>query len=255
MGIINLTPDSFFGESRAENQRNVLDKVEKMLSEGATFIDIGGHSTRPNAAPVAEAEETKRVLPAIEAILKEFPHCLISIDTFRSTIAQLAVEAGAVIVNDVSGGLMDANMYPTVVKLQVPYILMHMRGTVETMTQFTDYQNISLEILDELEKKVSTLKAMGQKDIIIDLGFGFSKNLDQNYALLAKMELFKMLDCPMLTGVSRKSMIWKKLNITPELALNGTTVLNTVALQKGANILRVHDVKEAMEAIKLISLL
>ncbi len=252
MGIVNVTPDSFLGSSRSVTKADILQKVEKMLTEGATFIDIGGHSTRPNAAPVAEEEEIKRAIPAVEAIMEAFPQCLISIDTFRANVAKLAVDAGAVLVNDVSGGLMDEEMFPTVVQMQVPYVLMHMRGTIDTMTQHTDYQNVAYDILDELEKKFSILKAMGQKDIIIDLGFGFSKTLEQNYQLLAKMEVFKMLDCPILAGLSRKSMIWKKLEILPENALNGTSVLNTIALQKGANILRVHDVKEAMEVIKLV---
>ncbi len=255
MGIVNVTPDSFFGGSRSASETDLLVKVEKMLAEGATFIDIGGHSTRPNATAVPEAEEIKRAIPAVGAIINAFPDCLISIDTFRSNVARLAVGAGAVMINDVSGGLMDPKMYETVVDLDVPYVLMHMRGTVETMTQYTDYQNINYEILDELEKKLGALRALGQKDVIIDLGFGFSKKLDQNYELLAKMEVFKMLECPILTGISRKSMIWKKLDIAPESALNGTTVLNTIALQKGANILRVHDVKEAIETIKLVGFL
>jgi dihydropteroate synthase len=255
MGIVNVTPDSFFKGSRSVEKADILQKVEKMLSEGATFIDIGGHSTRPNAPAVPEKEELERVIPAIELIMSEFPDCLISIDTFRSNIAKAAVDAGAVMINDVSGGLMDAKMYETVVELAVPYVLMHMRGTVDTMTQYANYENIALEVLNEIEKKIGTLKSLGQKDIIIDLGFGFSKTADQNYELLNKLELFKMLDCPILVGISRKSMIWKKLNITADNALNGTTVLNTVALIKGANILRVHDVKEAVEVIKLLELL
>jgi dihydropteroate synthase len=255
MGIVNVTPDSFFKESRSVEKADILKKVEKMLVEGATFIDIGGHSTRPHAPAVPEAEEIERVLPAIELIIKEFPECILSIDTFRSNIAKAAIEAGATIVNDVSGGLMDANMYPTVVALGVPYILMHMRGTVDTMTQHTDYENVILEVLNEIEQKVGQLKSIGQKDIIIDMGFGFSKTADQNYQLLNKLPTFKMLECPILVGVSRKSMIWKKLDITAENALNGTTVLNTVALLNGATILRVHDVHEAIEAIKLVDLL
>lgn len=255
MGIVNVTPDSFFKGSRSVEKADILQKVEKMLSEGATFIDIGGHSTRQNAPAVPEEEEMERVIPAIELIMSEFPGCLISIDTFRSNIAKAAVDAGAVMVNDVSGGLMDEEMYQTVVDLAVPYVLMHMRGTVDTMTQYANYENIALEVLNEIEKKVSILKQLGQKDIIVDLGFGFSKTADQNYELLNKLELFKMLDCPILVGISRKSMIWKKLNITADNALNGTTVLNTVALMNGANILRVHDVKEAVEAIGLVKLL
>jgi dihydropteroate synthase len=255
MGIVNVTPDSFFKGSRSVEKADILQKVEKMLTEGATFIDVGGHSTRPNAPAVSEEEEFKRVIPAIELIIKEFPECLISIDTFRSAIAIASIEAGAVMVNDVSGGLMDEKMFQSVVDLDVPYVLMHMRGSVDTMTQCADYQNIALEVLDEIEKKVGRLRSLGQKDIIIDLGFGFSKTTDQNYELLNKLEIFKMLECPILVGISRKSMIWKKLNISADNALNGTAVLNTVALLKGANLLRVHEVKEAIEAIKLIKML
>ena len=255
MGIVNVTPDSFFKGSRSVEKVDILQKVEKMLADGATFIDIGGHSTRPNAPAVSEAEEMARAIPAIELIIKEFSDCLLSIDTFRSTVAKAAVEAGAALVNDVSGGLMDANMYSTVVGLGAPYILMHMRGTVETMTQHADYENVALEVLNEIEQKVGQLKRLGQKDIIIDLGFGFSKTADQNFELLNQLAAFKMLDCPILVGVSRKSMIWKKLNITADNALNGTTVLNTMALLNGATILRVHDVKESMEAIKLVEIL
>jgi dihydropteroate synthase len=255
MGIVNVTPDSFFKGSRSTEKDDILTKVEKMLSEGATFIDLGGHSTRPHAPAVPEDEEVARVLPAIELIMREFPEALISIDTFRASVAQKAVKAGAVMINDVSGGLMDSNMYPTVVALGVPYVFMHMRGTIDTMTQYANYENISYEVLEEIEKKVGLLRQLGQKDIIIDLGFGFSKTADQNYELLSKLEVFKMLDCPILVGISRKSMIWKKLNITANEALNGTTVLNTIALQKGANILRVHDVKEAIEVITLMELI
>jgi dihydropteroate synthase len=255
MGIMNITPDSFYDGSRAMQADVVLNKAEKMLGEGATFLDLGGHSTRPNAPAVSEAEEADRVLPAVALIIKNFPEALISIDTFRASIAKQAVAAGAALINDVSGGLMDTQMYATVAQLQLPYILMHMRGTVNTMAQHTHYQNISLDILSELQPKVQQLRALGVKDIIIDLGFGFSKTADQNYELLQNMEAFKILGCPMLTGLSRKSMIWRKLNIEPSQALNGSTVLNTVALLKGSNLLRVHDVKEAMEAIHLIELL
>lgn len=255
MGIVNVTPDSFFKGSRSVEKSDILQKVEKMLSEGATFIDIGGHSTRPHSQAVPEEQEMERVIPAIDLIIREFPDCSISIDTFRSNIAMAAIKTGAVMINDVSGGLMDEKMYQTVVDLGVPYVLMHMRGTVDTMTQYANYENITLEVLDEIEKKVGTLRQLGQKDIIVDLGFGFSKTTDQNYQLLNKMEIFKMLDCPILVGISRKSMIWKKLNISADDALNGTTALNTLALLKGAKILRVHDVKEAIEAINLVSFL
>ncbi|PAC31038.1 dihydropteroate synthase [Flectobacillus sp. BAB-3569] len=253
MGILNITPDSFFERSRVHTETEILNQAEKMLSAGATFLDLGGHSTRPGATPVSEEEEIKRVLPATEIILKYFPEALISIDTFRSNVAKACVEAGAVIVNDVSGGLLDDKMYETVASFgDVPYILMHMRGTIETMTQLTQYDNLVLEVLDELQQKVAQLRTFNQRDIILDLGFGFAKNLDQNYELLNHLPDFEVMNLPMLVGVSRKSMIWRKLDILASEALNGTTALNVVALMKGANILRVHDVKEAIETISLI---
>ncbi|MDI9859819.1 dihydropteroate synthase [Flectobacillus roseus] len=253
MGILNITPDSFFERSRVHTETEILNQAEKMLSAGATFLDLGGHSTRPGATPVSEEEEIKRVLPATEIILKHFPEALISIDTFRSNVAKACVEAGAVIVNDVSGGLLDDKMYKTVASFgDVPYILMHMRGTIETMTQLTQYDNLVLEVLDELQQKVAQLRTFNQRDIILDLGFGFAKNLDQNYELLNHLPDFEVMNLPMLVGVSRKSMIWRKLDILASEALNGTTALNAVALMKGANILRVHDVKEAIETISLI---
>lgn len=235
--------------------QQLLEKVEKMINEGATFIDIGGHSTRPNAPAVDADEEERRVLPSIKAILAHFPEAIISIDTFRASIAQKAVEAGAAMVNDVSGGLMDTYMYETVAELNVPYVLMHMRGTVYDMLDHTHYDNLIYDVFDDLEKRIAQLRGFGQKDIIVDIGYGFAKTADQNYQLLNKMELFHQLDCPILTGLSRKSMIWRKLGIEASQALNGTTVLNTVALLKGSQILRVHDVKEALEAVKLVTLL
>ncbi len=252
MGILNITPDSFYEGSRFTDLSKILTQTEKMLSAGATFLDIGGHSTRPGATPVSEDEELKRVLPVVEAIIQNFPEALISIDTFRSTVAQQCVEAGGAMVNDVSGGTLDHKMFETVAKLNVPYVLMHMRGTVETMMQMTHYDDLVTDVLDDLQRKIYQLRQFGQKDIIVDLGFGFAKTADQNYVLLNHLEDFKLLDCPMLVGVSRKSMIWRKLNITPKDSLNGSTVLNTVALMKGANILRVHDVKEAVEAVFLV---
>ena len=252
MGILNITPDSFYEGSRFMDLSRVLYEAEKMLATGATFLDIGGHSTRPGASPVSEEEELKRVLPVVEGIIHNFPEALISIDTFRSSIASECVKAGAVMINDVSGGDLDDKMFQTVVNLNVPYVLMHSRGTPETMTQLTDYQDLVTDVMDELQQKIYRLRQLGQKDIIIDLGFGFAKTADQNYVLLKHLEDFRLLDCPMLVGVSRKSMIWRKLDISPNDSLNGTTVLNTVALMKGANILRVHDVKEAMEAVTLL---
>lgn len=253
MGILNITPDSFYEGSRFMDLSKVLFETEKMLLAGATFLDIGGHSTRPGATPVSEDEELKRVLPVVEAIIQNFPEALISIDTFRSSIASECVKAGAVMINDVSGGDLDEKMFETVVSLNVPYVLMHSRGTPQTMMQLTDYQDIVTDVMDELQQKIYRLRQLRQKDIIIDLGFGFAKTANQNYTLLNHLEDFRLLDCPMLVGVSRKSMIWRKLNISSNDSLNGTTVLNTVALMKGANILRVHDVKEAKEAVTLLS--
>lgn len=252
MGILNITPDSFYEGSRFTDLSKILIQTEKMLLAGTTFLDIGGHSTRPGATPVSEDEELNRVLPVVEAIIQYFPEALISIDTFRSTVAQQCVQAGAAMVNDVSGGTLDDKMFETVAKLNVPYVLMHMRGTVETMTQMTHYDDLVTDVLDDLQRKIYQLRQLGQKDIVIDLGFGFAKTADQNFVLLNHLEDFKLLNCPMLVGVSRKSMIWRKLNISPNDSLNGSTVLNTVALMKGANILRVHDVKEAVEAVFLV---
>ena len=255
MGILNITPDSFYANSRYDDVSKVLFQVEKMLLAGASFLDIGGHSTRPGAMPVSEEEESRRVLPVVKAIVERFPEALISIDTFRAKVASDCVEAGAVMINDVSGGILDEAMFDTAAKLNVPYVLMHSRGTPETMQKMTDYNNLVVDVLDDLQQKVAELRQLGVKDIIIDLGFGFAKTADQNYVLLNHLRDFEVIGCPMLVGVSRKSMIWRKLNISPNDSLNGTTVLNTVALMKGANILRVHDVHEAMETIKLLSFL
>lgn len=256
MGIMNITPDSFFERSRFYTTDEILTQTEKMLLAGATFLDLGGHSTRPGASPVSQDEEMRRVVPAVEQILARFPEALISIDTFRASVAKACVEAGAVMINDVSGGLLDTQMYKTVASFgNVPYVLMHMRGTIETMMQMTQYDNLVLDILDDLQQKVAQLRALNQRDIILDLGFGFAKNIEQNYELLNHIEDFAVMNLPMLVGVSRKSMIWRKLNIPASEALNGTTALNTVALLKGANILRVHDVKEAIEVVQLVEAL
>ncbi len=255
MGILNITPDSFYANSRYDDLSKVLIQVEKMLSAGATFLDIGGHSTRPGARPVGEEEELSRVLPVVEIIIKHFPEALISIDTFRAGVALKCVEAGAIMVNDIAGGLLDDKMFETVANLNVPYVLMHSRGTPETMQQMTDYDDLVMDVLDDLQQKVFQLRQLGQKDIIIDLGFGFAKTINQNYILLNHLRDFEVMECPMLVGVSRKSMIWRTLDISPNDALNATTVLNTIALTKGANILRVHDVKEAIEAVKLVDML
>lgn len=251
MGIINVTPDSFYDGGKTFSEKEILKQAEKMLSEGATFLDVGGYSTRPGAEDISDTEEIRRVLEAIENILKRFPEALISIDTFRSEVAKKAVEAGAAIVNDVSGGTLDAEMYKTVAKLKVPYILMHMRGNPKTMAKLTDYKNVTIEVLKDLAEKIALARASGINDIIADPGFGFAKTREQSFQLLNNLELFQNLNVPILAGISRKSMIYKTLETSAENALNGTTSLNTIALLKGASILRVHDVKEAVECVKL----
>lgn len=251
MGIINITPDSFYGNSQHKSTDDALQTAEKMLTDGASFIDIGGQSTKPNAIKITQDEELKRVLPTIEAIHQKFPEAIISIDTFYAQVANEAVQAGASLVNDVSAGNLDVNMIKTVASLNVPYVCMHMPGTPQTMQQQTNYNNIIEDILLFFIKKIDTCIKAGIKDVIIDIGFGFGKTIEQNFYLLKQLQNFKILQKPILLGVSRKSTIYKTLNTTPEHALNGTTVLNTIGLQNGANILRVHDVKEAVETIKL----
>ncbi|MEZ4880820.1 MAG: dihydropteroate synthase [Flavobacteriaceae bacterium] len=251
MGIINITPDSFYDGGKTFSEKEIMEQAERMLSEGATFLDVGGYSTRPGAEEVSEKDEIERVVGAIEAILKSFRQALISVDTFRSEVAKKAVEAGAAIVNDVSGGTLDAKMYKTVAKLKVPYILMHMRGTPKTMVKLTDYKNVTMEVLKDLAEKIALARAEGINDIVSDPGFGFAKTQQQSFQLLNNLELFQNLDVPILAGISRKSMIYKTLETSAEKALNGTTSLNTIALIKGASILRVHDVKEAVECVKL----
>jgi dihydropteroate synthase len=255
MGILNLTPDSFYDGGFYKDDSEILNQVEKMLNEGTTFIDVGAYSSRPNADHVSEEDELKRILPIVHLVLKKFPETLLSIDTFRSNVAKQCIEAGACMINDISAGKLDDNMLPTIANLHVPYIMMHMRGTPQTMKQQTHYDNLVKEVLFYFSERLTTANALGIIDIIIDPGFGFAKTLEQNYELLNKLELFKMIEKPLLIGVSRKSMIYKTLNTSANEALNGTSVLNTVALQKGASILRVHDVKEAMECIKLTRLL
>jgi dihydropteroate synthase len=252
MGILNITPDSFYDGGNHKNEKEVLIHVEKMLNEGAHFIDVGAYSSRPNAQAVTEAEELKRILPIVNLILKEFPETIISIDTFRSEIAKKCIEAGAAMINDISAGKLDADMLQTIANLHVPYIMMHMRGTPQTMQQQTQYDNLVKDVLFYFSERIAAAKALGIVDMIIDPGFGFAKTLEQNYELLNKLELFKMIEKPLLIGISRKSMIYKTLDTSAKEALNGTSVLNTVALQKGASILRVHDIKEAVECIKLI---
>ena len=251
MGIINVTPDSFYDGGKTISEKEILKQAEKMLSEGATFLDVGGYSTRSGAEEILATEEIRRVAEAIESILKRFPEALISVDTFRSEVAIKAVEAGAAIVNDVSGGTLDAEMYQTVAKLKVPYILMHMRGTPKTMAKQTDYKNVTVAVLKDLSIKIAHARAAGIIDIIADPGFGFAKTREQSFEIMNNLQLFQNLNVPILAGISRKSMIYKTLETSAENALNGTTSLNTVALLKGASILRVHDVKEAVECVTL----
>ena len=252
MGILNLTPDSFYSNSRMGSIDAALERAEICLKEGAAFIDIGAYSSRPGAAEVTTDEELKRIIPAIAAISKRFPEAKLSIDTFRAKVARESIEAGAHVVNDISGGNLDELMFETVAALNVPYILMHMQGTPQTMQQKPVYKNIGLEVVDYLAEKVNALKALGVKDIILDPGFGFAKNTTHNYQLMNQLENLDVFGLPVLVGISRKSMIYKLLGITADKALNGTTVLNTIALQKGAAILRVHDVKAAVECISIV---
>ncbi|MES2747280.1 MAG: dihydropteroate synthase [Bacteroidota bacterium] len=251
MGILNVTPNSFYDGGKFSDDKAILTHVEKMLTDGADFIDIGGYSSKPNADEVSVDQELQRVIPVIQSIVKAFPNTLISIDTFRSKVASESIQNGAVIINDISAGSLDENMMQTVAKLQVPYIMMHMKGNPKTMQSFTQYEDIVKEMLFYFSEKVATARRLGINDLIIDPGFGFAKTIAQNFEVLNKLELFQMLELPLLVGVSRKSMIHKTLETTSEFALNGTTSLNTIALLKGAKILRVHDVKEAVECVKL----
>ena len=253
MGIINATPDSFFGGSRFNGVDEIVAKAEKMLNDGAGILDIGGQSTRPGSELISADEEIERVIPAIKAIIEKRPEAFISIDTFYSKVAIAAVDAGASIVNDISACSMDNKMIATVAELKVPYILMHMKGTPQTMQQNAIYENVTLEVLDHFISKTHELQNAGIVDIIIDPGFGFAKTIDQNFELLKNLSAFKMLDKAIMLGVSRKSTIYKTLGVNADEALNGTSVLNTIGLMNGASILRVHDVKEAKEAIKLYS--
>ncbi len=252
MGIINVTPDSFYDGGRTIVLRDCIAQAEKMVKDGATFLDIGGYSSRPGAQEVSETEEIERLIPVIESLSREFPETFLSVDTFRSTIAEKAVAAGAALVNDISGGLMDNEMLPTVAKLKVPYILMHMKGTPKTMNSLAAYTNVTKELLYYFSERIALARKAGINDIIADPGFGFAKTKEHNFELLKHFELFKALDVPLLAGISRKSLIYKTLETTPEEALNGTTVLHSLVLQKGANILRVHDVKEAKECVTLL---
>lgn len=252
MGIINTTPDSFYEGSRFTVMDAIVRLAEKMLEDGAAMLDIGGQSTRPGSVRVSAGEEAERVVGVIETLSRRFPQAIISIDTYHAQVAAAAVEAGAVIVNDVSGGDMDEQMMQTVARLQVPYVCMHTKGTPDNMQQLAVYENVTREVLDHFIKKLAQCRKAGIKDIIIDPGFGFAKTTRHNFELLNNLSAFRMLDCPLLAGLSRKSTIYKTLGTDAAGALNGTTVLNTIALLNGADILRVHDVKEAVEAVKLV---
>lgn len=255
MGILNITPDSFFDGGKYKNETEIISQVEKMLAEGATFIDVGAYSSRPGAKHISEQEELERILPVVKTLVKEFPEILISIDTFRGNIAEKCIESGACIINDISAGSIDPTLFKTIAKLQVPYIIMHMQGTPQNMQANPTYKNIVTDILNFFSEKIFELRALGVNDIIADVGFGFGKTIEQNYSLLNNLALFQNLEIPLLTGVSRKSMLYKPLELIPEKALNATTVANTIAVLNGTAILRVHDVKEAVETIKIIELL
>ncbi len=255
MGILNLTPNSFYDGGKYTNDADVLKQVEQMLFDGADFIDVGAYSSKPNAEFVSEQDELDRLIPIVKSILKEFPNTLLSIDTFRSQVAKQAIEAGACIINDISAGNLDDKMMETIATLQVPYIMMHMKGTPQTMMQLSNYQDVVKEVLFYFSEKIALARSFGINDLIVDPGFGFAKTVEQNYEILQKLELFSILELPLLVGISRKSMIYKPLQTTPDKALNGTTALNMMALTKGAKILRVHDVKEAVECVHLFSLM
>jgi dihydropteroate synthase len=257
MGILNITPNSFFDggkyNSGVSGESEILSQVEKMLTDGATFIDIGGYSSKPNAEFVSEEEELDRIVPVVQLILKYYPEAVLSIDTFRSGVARVCIEKGAAIINDISAGNLDNKMLEVVAKYNVPYIMMHMRGTPQTMQSMTNYDDIVKEMLFYFSERIHKARSLGINDLIIDPGFGFAKNLEQNYEVLQKLQLFEILELPLLAGFSRKSMITKSLDISSAEALNGTTVLNTIGLTKGAKILRVHDVKEAVESVRLFN--
>lgn len=252
MGIVNVTPDSFYSGSRKQSEAEIVERILQILNEGGTIIDIGGQSTAPSSTMHSAKEEFQRIEPALAIIQREFPHAILSIDTFYSEVARAAVEKyGVAMINDISGGQLDKKMFKTVAELNVPYILMHMRGTPQTMQQLTHYDNFIQDVIFYFSKKIAHLNSLGINDILIDPGFGFSKTLEQNYELMAYLKYFHIFETPLLVGISRKSMTYKLLETDVENSLNGTTVLNTYALQSGANILRVHDVKEAVECVKL----
>ena len=252
MGVINLTPDSFYDGGKLTSEKEILLQANKMLQEGATFLDLGAYSSRPGAKFVSEKEEIHRLLPVIKILLNEFPETLLSIDTFRSNVANESIYAGASLINDISAGKLDDHMFKIIAQHQVPYAMMHMRGTPETMMQNTDYTNLTKEVIYYFSERIAKARSFGINDLIADPGFGFSKTLDQNYELFNDLELFRYLNVPLLIGISRKSMIQKKIKTTAADSLNGTTALHAIAIQKGVSILRVHDAKEAFETINLL---
>lgn len=252
MGILNITPDSFYEGSRISNEHTLIERVKEMLNDGADIIDVGGYSSRPGATDISIKEEISRVIPSIKLIMSHFPEAIVSIDTFRSEVAEAALNEGAMIINDISGYSIDPAIVDVAAKFNAPYILMHMRGTPQTMMDDLKYVDITKEVYSYFEEKIKFLNSKGVKNLILDPGFGFSKTLEQNYELLEYLNVFTKLDLPILFGVSRKSMIYKKLGITPEESLNGTIALNAIGLSKGANILRVHDVKEAKQLVELL---
>jgi dihydropteroate synthase len=255
MGILNVTPDSFYDGGKYKDEKSFVLQVEKMLLDGATFVDVGAYSSKPNASEVSEKEEENRLLPIVELLIKNFPNLILSIDTFRSRIAEKAVQNGAAIINDISAGRFDKNMMQTVGELQVPYIMMHLKGNPKTMQSLANYEDCTKEVYYYFSEKIQEARSYKIYDLIIDPGFGFAKTINHNYEILQNLELFQHLELPVLAGISRKSMIYKALEISANESLNGTTVLNTIALQKGAKILRVHDVKEAVECVKLLQFL
>ena len=255
MGILNITPNSFYDGGKFQEATVILNQVEKMLNEGATFIDIGANSSKPNAEFVSEEEELQRILPVVQQIIKQFPEVILSIDTFRAEVAKQCVLNGAALINDISAGHLDEKMLPTIAELQVPYIMMHMKGNPQTMQSLTHYEDIVKEMIYYFSERIFEARKLGINDLIVDPGFGFAKTLEQNYEVMQKLDIFKQLELPLLVGISRKSMIYKTLGTSAQEALNGTTFLNAIALEKGANILRVHDVKEAVECVKLFGML
>ncbi len=253
MGILNITPDSFFDGGKYKNEEEILVQSKKMLDEGATFIDVGAYSSRPGAKHISEEDELNRILPVVELLVRNFPEIIISVDTFRSNVAEESIKAGAALINDISGGKMDEEMFSVIAKLQVPYIMMHMQGKPQDMQLNPIYKDVVTEVISFFAEQLFKLRQLKVNDVVVDVGFGFGKTIAHNYELLQKLSLFKNLEVPILTGVSRKSMLYKLLDILPKEALNATTVANTIALLNGTSILRVHDVKEAVEAIKIVS--